>query len=573
MPIYGRKLLWFGVGVGPIHYKNEGQKGVNLWLELPRRHELLATQNINSTRPNLDQTVEKRAIRLNAVRSSRTEKPWSGFVFAVLSLVSVICECNRRRSSEGDEDDGLRRSPRYAVQHVLSIVCFLGLLPSAASADTKTTTLTVKIEPQAAIAAGAKWTVNDRPPMLSGYSIVLPRGSSYKISFTDVSGFATPRALLESPGIAAASLTGTYSQPAASVTVDIRPPQAGVTGAQWNVDGGSGQPSGATVSCLANGQHTINFIAGNGSTAPPNQSIYLIGNQTATVTGTFTVTGTTSNYQSGSLTVTIDPTAVAAGAMWSVDGEGPLTSGTTLDGLSVGNHLVSFGPANGLYTPPDQTIAINNMQAAIVSGTYDTDRNARSLLKMASPDGKFQLLIAKTASPEDTDQVVTSFAITDARGEIIANLGYTEWPIVGVKWHKSAHSALVLEHLARADEMYLITKQGGIWQKIAVTQFEKPPDSYYLIDAESALLSFKCYYLGYDISRKVFTAYSTEVNAVSGEAALKSARQVKNEDVPFYKQDIGGVLFQLKSQLPADQFPHFDSSRSDDEPEWFGTTW
>jgi hypothetical protein len=285
------------------------------------------------------------------------------------------------------------------------------------------------------------------------------------------------------------------------------------------------------------------------------------------------LTGTTSNYQSGSLTVTIDPAAVAAGAMWSVDGEGPLTSGATLSGLSLGNHLVSFGPATGLYTPPDQTVAINSIQAAIVSGTYSTDRNAQPLLKMASPDGKFQLLIAQTASPEDTDGVVTSFAIADARGAIIANLGYTEWPIVGVKWHKSAHAALVLEHLAREDEMYLITKQGGVWQKIAVTQFEEPPDSFYLIDAESALLSFKCYYLGYDISRKEFTAYSTEVNPVSGEAALKSARRVKDEDVPLFKQAIGGVLSQLQRQLPADQFPHFNSSRSEDEPEWYGTTW
>ena len=201
-----------------------------------------------------------------------------------------------------------------------------------ASASAQTTVVSVTIQPPAAVAAGAEWILNGGPPMASGSSVILTTGSTYQISFTNVPGFSTPSPFPDLVNGTAQPYEVTYGPPpTASVTVNIQPPQAAITGAEWNLDGGPAQPSGTTISYLAYGPHTINFIAGNGSTAPPSQAVYLVGQQTTTVTGTFTLTGATAGYQSGLLNVSMDADAVAAGAvsLTLASGSGGVTDPTT----------------------------------------------------------------------------------------------------------------------------------------------------------------------------------------------------------------------------------------------------
>jgi hypothetical protein len=91
-----------------------------------------------------------------------------------------------------------------------------------------------------------------------------------------------------------------------SLTVTISPTGAVTAGAQWNVDGGAWQASGATVSNLTAGTHTVSFNSVTGYTAPADQTVTVTAGQTTTAAGTYTI---------NIYTVTVTATAGAGGAV------------------------------------------------------------------------------------------------------------------------------------------------------------------------------------------------------------------------------------------------------------------
>lgn len=149
-----------------------------------------------------------------------------------------------------------------------------------------------------------------------------------------------------------------------SLSVTITPSSAVSAGAKWAVDGGSWQSSGATVSGLTVGSHTVSFNSISGWSTPGSQSVTVSSGQTATATGTYT-------QQTGSLRVTIAPAgAINAGAKWIVDGGSWQASGVTVSGLSVGSHTVSFNSITGWNAPGSQTVTVSSGQTATATGTY-----------------------------------------------------------------------------------------------------------------------------------------------------------------------------------------------------------
>lgn len=157
--------------------------------------------------------------------------------------------------------------------------------------------------------------------------------------------------------------------------VTITPAAAVSAGAQWQVNNGPAQGSGAIVTNLAPGNYTVAFTPVPGFSTPTNQSVSVVSGATASALGVYGV------VQSGALEVTIEPAeAVTNGAMWEVDDGAPQTNGATLAGLTVGNHTVSFSPATNFITPPDQTVAISNRATATLTGTYITNGGATGSL-------------------------------------------------------------------------------------------------------------------------------------------------------------------------------------------------
>src|ERR1019366_7103385 len=153
-----------------------------------------------------------------------------------------------------------------------------------------------------------------------------------------------------------------------SLQVTISPAGAVNAGAQWQVDGGTWQSSGATVSGLAVGSgHTLAFNTVSGWTTPGSQTPTIVANQTMTATGTYVAIP-----QTGSLQVTLSPAgAVSAGAQWQVDGGAWQSSGATVSGLAVGSgHTLAFKTVSGWTTPGNQTPTIIANQTTTATGTY-----------------------------------------------------------------------------------------------------------------------------------------------------------------------------------------------------------
>jgi len=70
--------------------------------------------------------------------------------------------------------------------------------------------------------------------------------------------------------------------------VTINPPEAVSAGAQWQVDDGSWQTNGATVSGLAAGTHTVTFNAVSGWITPTNESVMIYNDSTTVTNATYT---------------------------------------------------------------------------------------------------------------------------------------------------------------------------------------------------------------------------------------------------------------------------------------------
>jgi len=146
----------------------------------------------------------------------------------------------------------------------------------------------------------------------------------------------------------------------------LLPTEVVTAGAQWNVDGGAAQNSGATVTGLTAGSHIVSFNAVTGWTAPASQTVTVIAGQNTPVSAAYVQSGTT-----GSITCTLFPAeVVTAGATWRVDGGSAQNSGATVAGLSAGTHTVSFDAVTGWTTPVSLTVTVVAGQNSPVTAAY-----------------------------------------------------------------------------------------------------------------------------------------------------------------------------------------------------------
>jgi PKD repeat protein len=149
--------------------------------------------------------------------------------------------------------------------------------------------------------------------------------------------------------VAQALLTGTSTRPPpGSLQVALAPAGAVSDGAQWQVDGGAWQNSGATVSNLSVRNHAVTFSAISGWTAPPYQNVTVIANSntiaigiyvqfTYTVNnGTITITGHTGS--GGALTI---PSTINGLPVTSI-GDLAFYNNTSLTSVTIGNNVTNI---------------------------------------------------------------------------------------------------------------------------------------------------------------------------------------------------------------------------------------
>jgi hypothetical protein len=178
--------------------------------------------------------------------------------------------------------------------------------------------------------------------------------------------FVTDYAFGSEASIVSIYMSTSASSSTGSLSVTLTPAGAINAGAQWQVDGGMFHSSGTTISGLSPGTHSVAFKIVSGWIAPASKTVSVIANQAVQVTGVYVVVPSP-----GSLQVTIAPaTAIAAGALWQVDGGTFESSGATVAGLSAGNHTVNFNAVGGWTTPANQTVSVRSKQTTKAKGTY-----------------------------------------------------------------------------------------------------------------------------------------------------------------------------------------------------------
>jgi hypothetical protein len=148
--------------------------------------------------------------------------------------------------------------------------------------------LEVTISPAAVIQAGAKWEVDGGEWRKSGATATNLSPGDHAVNFNTVTGWLTPasQSVYVTNGPTATAI-GTYLG-IGSLKVALAPAAAVTAGAQWQVDGGIWQTSGATVSGLPAGGHILSFNTISGWATPSNQPVSIKTKLVTNAKGTYT---------------------------------------------------------------------------------------------------------------------------------------------------------------------------------------------------------------------------------------------------------------------------------------------
>ncbi len=200
-------------------------------------------------------------------------------------------------------------------------------------------TFSANVEPIEAAYDGAQWSIDNGDTWHSAGEIIMLPAGEYTVIFRDANGWPTAqtqRVVLENGD--EITVTGLYEEPAetGSLKVDIKPQAAVDAGAQWRIDYGHWKASGATVSNLSAGEHTVSFRSLEGWSAPDDLSVIVSANKTTTATGTYTIEGAVATPKfapspgkySSAQSVAITCATPGATIRYTVDGSTPTESST-----------------------------------------------------------------------------------------------------------------------------------------------------------------------------------------------------------------------------------------------------
>ncbi len=237
--------------------------------------------------------------------------------------------------------------------------------------------LTVTIQPQEAVAAGAQWSATRGADALSwqnsGGTVSNLRMGIWEVRFKSLNDarWIIPERMNVNITTAgqAAQATATYQRAPGSLSVVILPPELRQAGAQWRVvkgpKAGAWQNSEAVLS-VPEGQHQLEFKEVAGWTRPATQDLSIASLQGVQLRGEY-------RRETGGIQVNIQPEgAVRSGARWRF--AGPYiwyNSGETATGVPTGQRELEFHAAGASWErPPNQTVNIAGGQTASVTVTY-----------------------------------------------------------------------------------------------------------------------------------------------------------------------------------------------------------
>lgn len=186
----------------------------------------------------------------------------------------------------------------------------------------------------------AQWRVDGGAWQASGALVTHLNPGTHSISYSPVAGYLTPAA----DNLVLTSGANTHSRnytALSGIQVWLTPEHA-----QWRLDEGAWQASGAVLGNLPPGQHVVSYSDVEGFATPSAETVTLLSGQTYFQSRNY--------IQQAQLTVSLSHPA----AQWQLDGGAWQPSGSTLANLSPGEHLVSFSDVEGYTTPSPITVTL-----------------------------------------------------------------------------------------------------------------------------------------------------------------------------------------------------------------------
>ena len=173
----------------------------------------------------------------------------------------------------------------------------------------------------------------------------------------------------------------TFSATPGSVAVNLSATGAvaAANSLTWNIDGGAWRTNNTTNIFVLPGSHVINYTNLAGWSAPTGQTVTVTSSTLTSLTPTFTPL-----Y--GGLQVNLQPigTPMQTG-LWTVDGSGSYTNGTTTNLAMAGTHSLTFSAISGYTTPTTQSVTVTNGTTNVVTAVY-LNPTSGNLLVSLGPD-------------------------------------------------------------------------------------------------------------------------------------------------------------------------------------------
>ena len=196
--------------------------------------------------------------------------------------------------------------------------------------------------------SSAQWRLEGGGWNASGTMLTNLALGNHTVEYSQVAGFVTlPSETINLLSGTNPTLNRNYTASSlSSLRISLNP-----SAAQWRIDGGAWNPSGATIGNLALGTHAIDYSSVTGYATPPSERVTLIDGPTTALNRTYTATSF-----AASLALTLTPSS----AQWRIDGRPWTPSGATIGNLALGAHTIDFAPVAGFATPQSETVILNS---------------------------------------------------------------------------------------------------------------------------------------------------------------------------------------------------------------------
>jgi hypothetical protein len=180
-------------------------------------------------------------------------------LITVPSVTSTSCLVRVRDGATGSPSD---------ISDAVFTICQAGM-----------STFSVTLEPDQAVSAGAQWSVDGGAWRYSGAVVTAPLGE-HTVSYRPVTGWTAPSPETVTVVSEPTSITRVYVGMPGELRITLGPANAVSAGAQWSIDGGAWQNSGAKVSALTAGTHDLTYRSIIGWTGPPAESVEIAAGET-----------------------------------------------------------------------------------------------------------------------------------------------------------------------------------------------------------------------------------------------------------------------------------------------------